>query len=123
MSVLIDTCVFVDYLRNAEKAIGYVDSLESPPCISVVTITELLTGSRNKKERDKIQILFDLSTIMEINEEIAILAGDLLNKYYKSHNVGLGDGLIAATAQVHNLTVATLNIKHFPMFEGMTKPY
>lgn len=123
MPILIDTCVFVDYLRKVDKAIEYIDSLETPPYISVITITELLTGARNKKEKEQIQILFDLSNVLEVSEEIAVLAGDLLNKYYKSHGVGLGDGLIAATAQIHNLEVATLNTKHFPMFEGLEKPY
>ena len=33
------------------------------------------------------------------------------------------DALIAATAKAHGLPLATLNIKHFPMFDGLTRPY
>jgi predicted nucleic acid-binding protein len=33
--------------------------------------------------------------------------------------IGLGDYLVAATADVRGLDLATLNVKHFPMFKGL----
>ncbi len=122
MPTLVDTCIFVDYLRNKQEAIDFIENIEGELYVSVVTVTELLTGARNKKEREDIQVIIDVSVLLDINEETAILAGNWLNRYFKSHGVGLGDGLIAATAEIHGLEVATLNLKHFPMFE-LERPY
>ena len=123
MSVLLDTCVIIDYIRAIKEARDYIESMEEPPYISVITITELLTGARNKKERTQIQTIIDNANVLDIDEEIAVLAGTWLNKYFKSHGVGLGDGYIAATAETHGLELATMNIKHFPMFPNIQKPY
>ncbi len=125
MPILIDTCILIDYLKKEAKATNYIESLKSPPYISVITIAELLTGSRNIKERKQIErIIHDTSIVLDIDEEIATIAGNMLNTFYKSHGVDLGDGLIAATAKHHGLAVATLNIKHFsPMLPDIKKPY
>lgn len=123
MSVLLDTCIIIDYIRAIEKAEDYIESLEESPSISVVTVAELLTGARNKKEREQIQTIIDASTVLDVDEEIATLAGNWLNQYFKSHGVGLGDGLIAATAEANGLEIATLNLKHFPMFPNLKRPY
>lgn len=123
MPVLLDTCIIIDYIRAIKEAKDYIESMEEQPYISVITITELLTGARNKKERTQIQAIIDNSSVLDIDEEIAVLAGNWLNKYFKSHGVGLGDGYIAATAETHGLELATLNIKHFPMFPDIKRPY
>jgi predicted nucleic acid-binding protein len=39
-------------------------------------------------------------------------------QYYKSHNVGLADAIIAASASSIDALLVTLNRKHFPMFNG-----
>jgi hypothetical protein len=36
--------------------------------------------------------------------------------------IGLGDYLIAATALIEGLEIATLNIRHYPMFPGLARP-
>jgi hypothetical protein len=37
--------------------------------------------------------------------------------------VGLADGLLAATAEAQDAELKTLNVKHYPMFAGLTPPY
>lgn len=123
MPTLLDTCIIIDFIRAKAEATAYIQSLKSSPHISVVTVTELLTGVRNKKEQAQIQTIIDTSIVLDVTEEIATMAGHWLNQYFKSHGVGLGDGLIAATAEVHRLQVATLNLKHFPMFPDLKRPY
>lgn len=49
------------------------------------------------------------------NEEIGKKAGTYLRKYMKSHNLQLGDALIAATAFYYKYPFYTLNKKHYPM--------
>lgn len=48
----------------------------------------------------------------------------MMRRYRRSHNrIGLGDYLIAATADVQDLQLATLNVWHFPMFEQLKPPF
>lgn len=35
----------------------------------------------------------------------------------------LGDYFIAATADVKGLELATLNVRHYPMFKGLRSPF
>ena len=47
-----------------------------------------------------------------------------MRTHERSHQgIGLGDYLIAATAQLEGLELATLNVRHFPMFKGLTPPF
>ena len=41
----------------------------------------------------------------------------------RSHGVGLPDALIAATAERAELHLASCNLKHFPMFPNLKRPY
>lgn len=49
--------------------------------------------------------------------------GEFRRQYRRSHSgIGLGDYLIAATAEVKGYRLGTLNVKHFPMFQGLWPP-
>jgi len=37
--------------------------------------------------------------------------------------IALGDYLIAATALTEGLELATLNLRHYPMFPGLARPF
>ena len=43
--------------------------------------------------------------------------------YGKSHDVGLADAVLAATAEAENAELKTLNTKHYPMFKGLKPAY
>ena len=47
----------------------------------------------------------------------------LVRLFGRSHSVELGDALIAATAEHHDLKLATLNVRHFPMFKRLKPAY
>lgn len=56
--------------------------------------------------------------------EVAHRAGQMMRTFRQSHSgVGTADHLIAATADVHDLDLAALNVRHFLMFEGLTAPF
>jgi hypothetical protein len=61
--------------------------------------------------------------IHEIGLETACLAGDCVREYGPSHGVDPIDALIAATAKTRDLELATLNLKHFPMFKDLKRSY
>jgi predicted nucleic acid-binding protein len=61
--------------------------------------------------------------LLEVDERIAVRAGLMVRQYRKSHGVGLADAIIAATAEVEDARLATLNVKHFPMLPDVLVPY
>ncbi len=58
-----------------------------------------------------------------MTEKTAILGGLFRRTFLKSHDVGIADAVIAATAEVESATLATLNKKHFPMLSKVIVPY
>ena len=47
----------------------------------------------------------------------------LFERHGSSHAVEIPDAIIAATAEHHGLKLATLNVKHFPMFPKLKRAY
>ncbi len=122
-NTLLDTCIIIDYLRQKPEAVDYVLALSSKPNLSAVTIMELYAGIRGRKEERMLEIMIGHSTIIEISAEIGAEAGRLLQQYRPKNGMDAIDALIAATAKQHGLDLATLNLKHFTMFEGLKRPY
>lgn len=123
MSVLLDTSVVIDVLRAHPAAAAYVKSLGSVPICSEITRVEVVRGLRSR-QRDTAQALFRALDWAILDEVIAQRAGELGRIYRRSHQ-GLSsvDLVIAATAQETGLPLATMNLKHFPMFKGLHRPY
>ena len=77
-------------------------------------MAELWHGARTKEE-GTLEALFAAIHCVPIDSKIGVRAGEYLRQYAKSHNVELGDALIAATASIHNLQLWTRNRRHYPM--------
>ena len=122
-NVLIDTCILIDYSKNNTHAIDYFENLVQPPAVSALTVTEIMTGIRNTREQQLFSNLFQMFNVMPVTYEIAEQAGLYRQCYFKSHHVGVVDAIIAATVNLHTLELVTLNIKHFPMIQGLVKAY
>jgi predicted nucleic acid-binding protein len=90
---------------------------------SVMTKVEVLAGARTGEAR----AIADLLATMEwipVDEAIADRAGELANRYLKSHpGVDPVDYVIAATTEMFNAELWTRNLKHFPMFPDLRDPY
>jgi predicted nucleic acid-binding protein len=92
--------------------------------VSVVTISEVLYGlERSNSDRLRSayhEILEGRLLAIPVNERVAAAFGLM-----KADQERLGrrvpdlDLLIAATARVHGLVVATLDLRHFPLIEGV----
>lgn len=123
--LLVDTSVLVDHLRGVPAARSTLELARGSGHVlsSVVTRTELLGGTRSA-ERAKTYALIEALEWVEVSTEIADAAGVLARKFRRSHpGIDIADYLIAATAQLHDAGLATRNVKHFPMFSGLTAPY
>ena len=111
---LVDTDVFIWYLRGNEKAYKLIHSLDGF-CISSVTYMELVQGMRDKKELRSLQKTlksWNVKTIF-INEEISFKALFYMEEYFLSHSLELADALIGATCTTFGATLITANDKHY----------
>jgi predicted nucleic acid-binding protein len=120
---LLDTDVLIDYLRGRPEAVTYLEGLTNTLAISAITVAELYAGVRDGAERAKLDSFLAVFDIVPVEQEIAIKGGLYRRDYSKSHNIGLADALIAATAELSQATLVTLNTKHFPMLSDLEVPY
>lgn len=120
---LVDTDVLVDFFRGEEKAVGFVKKYSKRIVISAITVSELYAGVRENEERSELDEFIELFTILPVTPEIAVKGGLYKRDFFKSHHIGLADAIIAATAEIHEADLKTLNSKHFPMLRGLKPPY
>lgn len=121
--LLLDTDVLIDYLRGQAEAVAYLERLTTALLISALTVAELYAGVRDGEERTRLDAFISAFEIVPIDAEIAVRGGLYRRDYGKSHGVGLADALIAATAMGKQVTLVTLNKKHFPMLSDVLVPY
>lgn len=123
--ILLDTDVLIAHLRGVPAARSWLHQARQDDAlaISVVTATELTGGMRSGERREVWQLLSIMHAI-PVTEPIARTAGGYLRQYRRSHSgIGTADYLIAATATHLGAELATLNIRHFPMFEHLQQPF
>jgi hypothetical protein len=121
--MLFDTTILIDYLRGRREAIDLFEAQVATPKVSVVSTLELYAGVRNRREEQRTEQLLSQAALLPVTQEIAKYAGVLIRVYEASHGVEMADAIIAATAQHHGLRLATLNVKHFPMFPKLKRAY
>lgn len=114
MRYLLDSDIVIDYLRNYQPTMRSLDNLLKQGdslFISAITNLELHAGESITKAEtlEKINNLFSRLSIVEINAEIAGLAGDFRRIYTTS----VPDALIAACACSISAALITKNVKHF----------
>lgn len=79
---------------------------------------------RQTRTDGEVSALLDSWSCLPVTAVIGNRAGALRRQFRHSHNgIRMIDHLVAATAEVHGCALATLNIKHFPMFDGLQAPF
>lgn len=113
--ILIDTTVLIDYFRkkNKEKTLLYRLSTKHNFAISTITEFEFLVGL-SEKHMEFAARLFENFLILPFDSQCVKTAAKIY-KDLKSKNqlISPPDIFIAATAVSHDLSLATLNSKHF----------
>jgi predicted nucleic acid-binding protein len=123
VTALLDTSVLIDYLRGQPDAVRLVQSLTEVPASSEICRVELLQGLRSGEEQDAAELMAAIDWIPVV-EPISVRAGELGRRWRPSHpGIGVADLIIAATAELTDSSLMTLNIKHFPMISGLRVPY
>ncbi|GMO28957.1 MAG: hypothetical protein Ta2F_04330 [Termitinemataceae bacterium] len=112
--MLIDSDVLIWYIRgnkNAQKAINK----NIPFKISVINYMEIIQGMKDKKELKSFQKYLKKWSvdIIQINENISTKAMFLVENYFLSHSLELGDAVIASTVLENQEILLTGNDKHY----------
>jgi hypothetical protein len=121
---IVDSNVLIDAIRNRQPALGFLEGAADAGALwsSVLVRTELWIGSR-PGEDDRIANLMDRIAWHDVTPSIADHAGRLGAPFRLTHHIGVVDLVLAATAIELGGTVATLNVRDFPMFPGLQPPY
>ena len=125
MAYLLDTVTLSEFRKERRMDVAVRTWLESegvmPSYLSVITLNEIRFGIRRQERRDRIfaelleawyrkvvaqSVMFPL---LPVDLAIAEIAAD----FRSEHGCSLNDSLIAATAKVHGLTLATRNTADF----------
>lgn len=121
--LLIDTDVLIDYLRGVPEAVAFLEQTSAELRLSVITVAELYAGVREGKERQALEKFVSAFEVVPLERSAAERGGLFRRDFGKSHNTGLADTLIAATAEATGARLVTLNAKHFPMLHDVLVPY
>jgi predicted nucleic acid-binding protein len=123
VTVVFDTSVLIDILRNDAAAIEYATTLPDVPTCSEVTRVEVVRGLRSA-ERSRAEQLFRTIRWFPVDEPIARHAGEFGRRWDRHRpGISLADLVIAATVEHAGAELATTNVRHFPMFGDLQPPY
>lgn len=115
---IFDTCVFIDHLKYSLPAAGTLilqaASGQLHASVSAITIAELWAGVRNRQDARDHELELAPFFPFVIDDAIAKRAGEIVHKYLRN-GVSIADGIIAATAERHNLILYTRNVDHFQL--------
>ncbi len=122
-SILVDTDILVDFLRGYNEAIEFINNFSSQIILSPIVVAELYAGVKGNDEMDVLNSFISLFHVVPLDSEIAKVGGIYKRDFNKSHGVGLADAILAATAEIKQAELKTLNVKHYPMFQGLKPAY
>lgn len=125
MTVLVDTSVLIDYLRGDRGAAAVLEAELSagPLHASEITRLEVLAGMR-PNEAEPTRSLLSVLRWHPVDEQVAEKAGELGRAWPPSHGeIDGADLAVAATAPLLDARLMTTNVRHFPMFAELTRPY
>ena len=117
MVYLVDTDILIWILRGNEKYEKFLLDLKDKGSFSVSTITIAeIYKNIYPSEIVKTESVIGEFLIWDVTSAVAKQAGLYWQEHIKhSKALSLTDCLIAATANVNNLMLVSLNIRHFPM--------
>ena len=118
MNFLLDTNICSAYLKGDQAVWGRFTQYVGGVCISVVTAGELWTwvkrGQASRRAQKAVTQFIDLIEVLDIDLEVALQFGELRARLLDAGTpMPDMDGLIAATALSHNLTLVTNNLGDF----------
>lgn len=128
MKIVVDTNLLIDFSRSKIvdnksslwlKLLKYCKEEGHQIVLPSVVVFELFSGKEMDKQpnREKAENLLKDVTILDVDKEIAQKSAEFFRKYEK--NIEVLDFFIAAATINTDGELATLNPKHFEVFDGL----
>jgi predicted nucleic acid-binding protein len=124
--LILDSSIVIDWLLHVPVAIAWSKTIDYRRIgITSITIMEVLSGARNKREMDTIGHSLARFEHFHILREDSVWAVRQFRAYWLSHQIGMNACLIGAIAVRTQLPVYTLNSKDFEPLPDISvvKPY
>lgn len=119
-----DSSVLIAHLRGDERATALLTDVATDARLASVMARAEIEGGMRSAERARVASLFGVIRLLPVSDAIASRAAEHLRRYRRSHSgIDLVDYVVAATAELHDAELATLNVRHFPMFKGLRPPW
>ncbi len=119
-----DSNVLIAHLRGDTRATELLASTPNDDRLASVLARVEIEGGMRTGERTQVASLFSVIRLLPVTDAIARRAAEHLRRYRRSHEgVDLVDYVVAASAELHDAELATLNVRHFPMFKGLRPPW
>jgi len=83
--ILLDTDVFIDFLRGHSKAVAFINSHADQIMISSIVVAELYAGVRSDAEQAVLEKLISIFRVIPVSAKIAKTGGLYKRDYSKSH--------------------------------------
>lgn len=120
MKQLFDTSVLIAHLRGDSRATDLLLSVGNEERLASVLARIEIEGGMRSAERQAVAALMGALKLQPVTDAVARRAGEHLRRYRRSHpGIDLVDYAVAATAELQGASLATLNVKHFPMIRGL----
>lgn len=129
MAYLIDSSVAIDLERRRVAIVALRDRFGGEGmAIATITLSELLVGvhraddpGRQARRQENLDRLIALVRVLPFDEEIARWHARIAAELTAAgESVGAHDLIIASTAIVHDMTLLTLDLRHFPRIPGLS---
>ena len=120
--MVIDTGIFIDYLRAGNKDTTTLQNLpdNTDVFVSSVTLYELYMGATSTEKWKDVELLTNGLPVLPISKQVAERAGMIYQELRRSNEmIEFRDIFIAALAMVHGLPVLSRNRKHFRRIKGL----
>ena len=120
--MVIDSSIFIEHLRakNKNQTQLYQIPNDTEIFISTITLYELLMGATTGNKRTDIDNLTHGIPILSFNEEIALKAAEIYHQLrLENKMIEFRDIFIGATCLINDLSLKTLNKKHFDRIKGL----
>lgn len=114
---LVDANILIVIFRGNRDLAVLIDKLDC--AIDTTIYSELIQGSKNKAEVEKIELALTSFELIHFNENISRRTIKLIKTYSKSHGLLFGDAVIAATCLENDLELITINLKDFRFVKGL----
>lgn len=116
---LIDTNIIIYLMKGEKEVINFFETIlqdeNNELIFSVITVTEIFSRPIPEKIKAAVNEFLALGTVMDLNQELALLTGVLRAEMYQQGRKvpRLPDAVIAMTAKVTGAVLITHNVKDF----------